>query len=245
MSDNQASIAAAGKSKAPSPSPTADPATRTLVVYQTRPEESEKGDVWNAEYGLMWVPKDWEYLPPGDAFITRFVKRGPHWALRGKFNRKKRYRQKLGIYAPSATIREAVAAAEQTEAVRKEKQAKAAVVREKAEDRYRREFERACLEFLAFSKKHAKLSAEIARETAARACEKYSGRVGRTQKLDLAAKAALAVRACIRHKYTRYEEHVPLIPDPALEEEYRTARQMAHEEVDEFLERHRESGEPR
>ncbi len=223
--------------------PLPDPTTRTLVVYQTREEEFEQGDVWNAEYGLMRVPENWEFLSRGDAFITRFVKRGPHWLLKGKFNRKRRYRSTLGVYAPTQTIREAAAAAEQSQAARKQKQAKAAVVREKAEDRYRREFEQACLAFLDFSKKYAKLAAKIARETAARACQKYSGRVGRTQKLGLAAKAELAVRACIRHKYTRYEDNVPPIPDPLLEDEYRTARQIAHGDVDAFLERHREKGE--
>ncbi|HPD29154.1 MAG TPA: DUF2293 domain-containing protein [Phycisphaerae bacterium] len=242
MSEKRPLTKAGGQERIRNPAPTADPTTRTLVVYQTRPEEVEKGDVWNPEYGLLWVPKDWEYLAPGDAFVTRFVKRGPHWALRGRFNRKKGYRRKLGIYAPSATIREAQAAAERTEAARKEQRAKAAVVREKAEDRYRREFEQACIEFLNFSKRYAKLAARIARETTDRACQKYSGRVGRTQKLDLATKAALAVRACIRHKYTGYEDKVPPFPDPLLEDEYRTARQMAHEDVDAFLERHRDKG---
>ncbi|MGQ9651689.1 MAG: DUF2293 domain-containing protein [Phycisphaerae bacterium] len=242
MSDKQPLTGTGGQTQTRNSVPSADPTSRTLVVYQSRPEEVEQGDVWNPEYGLLWVPKDWEYLPPGDAFVTRFVKRGPHWALRGKFNRKKGYRQKLGIYAPSATIREAQAVAEQTEAARKAQRAKAAVVREKAEDRYRREFEQACLEFLNFSKRHAKLATRIAREATDRACQKYSGRVGRTQKLDLAAKAALAVRACIRHKYTGYEDNVPPFPDPLLEDEYHTARQKAHEDVGAFLERHRERG---
>jgi hypothetical protein len=229
--------------ESPNPAPLLDPATRALVVYAARPEEAEQGDAWNSEYGLLRVPDHWEFLPRGDAFITRFVKRGPHWLLKGKFNRKGCYRPTIGVYAPAETIRAALAAAEQTQSARKEKQAEAAVVREKAEDRYRREFEQACLEFLAFSKRHAKLAAKIARETTARACQKYSGRVGRTQKIDLAAKVELAVRACIRHKYTRYERNVPPIRDAMLEDEYRMARQMAHADVDELLERHRRGGE--
>ena len=39
-----------------------------LDVYDT------KDGPWNPEHGELVVPDDWEFLPPGDAFVTRQVK---------------------------------------------------------------------------------------------------------------------------------------------------------------------------
>ena len=73
---------------------------------------------------------------------------------------------------------------------------------------------------------------------AQRAGEVGSGRVGRTRKLTLDQRAALAARALIRHKYTDYEERLvtEVWDDDFL---YRSVKSDAHQEVDRYLEEHR------
>lgn len=97
----------------------------------------------------------------------------------------------------------------------------------------------ACLHFLNFSPAHLDLAQQIAANTTAWACQKLSGRVGRTSRLSLEEKAALAVRAYIRHRYTDYESNLPIPDDYFADEAYWEVRAFAHEEVDQFLEVHR------
>ncbi len=68
-----------------------------------------------------------------------------------------------------------------------------------------------------------------------------SERVGRTRKLNLEEKAALAARAYIRHKHTQYEDKL-VNPELILDPEsylYHEIKSEAEDEVDEFLEKHR------
>jgi len=64
-------------------------------------------------------------------------------------------------------------------------------------EEYRKQFEEACFRFLGFAAAHTDLARSIAAETAAHACETGSGRVGRTTRIAMDEKAALAVRAHI------------------------------------------------
>ena len=45
-----------------------------LDVYDTR------DGPWNPEHGDLEIPEDWEFLPAGDAFVTRQVKAAGAWA---------------------------------------------------------------------------------------------------------------------------------------------------------------------
>ena len=65
-----------------------------------------------------------------------------------------------------------------------------------------------------------------------------SGRVGRTQKLTLKEKAALAARAYIRHKYTSYDDQL-IEYGPSSDSLYRDIKRDAQEEIEAFLGRHR------
>lgn len=96
-------------------------------------------------------------------------------------------------------------------------------------------FEQACFDYLQFRPEHHELAREIARKAAAQACEVSSGRVGRSQKLELEKRVALAVRACIRHEYTDYE--FELIPELD-KEDYREIKAGAAADVGEFLSQH-------
>lgn len=48
---------------------------------------------WNPERGNLTVPGGWGFVPAGDAFVTREVKKGPHWVL---VKRRKGYAATLG-----------------------------------------------------------------------------------------------------------------------------------------------------
>ncbi|MBI4288078.1 MAG: DUF2293 domain-containing protein [Chloroflexi bacterium] len=217
----------------------ADHADEVLWVYSSRTPD---GGWWHPKYGDVKGPEGWEWLPSGDAYITRQVKQlGLHWVV---VKKRKEFTQAIGLLAPADNIQQARRLAEETESRRKEKRAVSAKQREKKEQDYATKFARAVLDFLAFAPRHRKLAQKIAEGTARQATVVGSGRVGRTAKLELAEKAELAARAYIRHTYTGYEDR--LLKNGLFDldrETHHYLKSEAHEEVDEFLERHRPKAE--
>jgi hypothetical protein len=209
-----------------------------LDVYDT------KDGLWNPEHGSVALPADWEFLPSGDAFVTRRVKAaGTYWIAWRPRGRNRLHRHKLGLFAPTAAINDARAEAERTTARRAHQREVNARHRDKVEDAYRAEFTAAVLAWLDFTSEHAALAERIATAAADRAVVVGSGRVGRTTLLSLEERAALAARATIRHQYTDYEDRLVEV-DPFEADlddfEYRTIKQVAHDAVDDFLCAHRE-----
>lgn len=207
-----------------------------LDVYDTR------NGPWNPEHGDLEIPEDWEFLPTGDAFLTRTVKAaGTYWLCWQPRSRHRAHRRLLGLWAPAEAIR---AAEEQAKATA-EKRAAARTVnarsRARREERYQDQLREAVLAFLDFAPEHTELAEQIATETAAHAAVVGSGRVGRTQLLTLEEKARLAARAHIRHRHTRYEDELGDVPFEAWGEDelYREIKGAAHEAVDDFLDEHR------
>ena len=216
----------------------AELAQQCLTVYRPRPGEA--GDLWTPNAGVVEIPPGWGFLPRGNAFITRQVKQGPHWLLKGRVNRKGRYTPVLGVYAPAEAIAAAQARAEQTEEQRAPAREKSRARRDQAEERHRAEFEEACFQFLNLAPQHEELARSIARQASERACEKHSGRVGRTSRLALDQKAELAVRSCIRHAHTDYEKY---LAGELPEATYRAVKDDAQADVDRFLRQHRVRGD--
>ena len=221
-----------------------DPVARAydqgLPVWHAREGEG----YWNPTHGNLSVPDGWVFVPASDAFVTREVKKGPHWVL---LKRRKGYTATLGIFCPEASFTNAEKRRDETAASRARQRVVGRASRERAETRYRAELEKAIIGFLGFRPKHAALAREIARGAVAQATPVGSGRVGRTRKLSLAQRAELAARAYIRHRHTDYEEQLAkasegtefsyaLEPDDPL---YREARAEARRNVDDFLARHR------
>lgn len=215
-----------------------DPTKAHLDVYDTN-----KG-LWNPELGELELPEGWDFLPSGDAFVTRQVKAaGDFWLAWLPRTRNRRHRTAIGVFAPSDAIEAAQAKAAETDADRAIRRAAGARYRERKEDRYRRELADAIVAFLAFAPAHAKLASSIADAAAARAGEVGSGRVGRTRTLSLEERAALAARAHIRHNHTEYEARLEGVPLDDLYGDdwlYREAKAQAHEDVDAFIEEHRQ-----
>ncbi|MGB8386159.1 MAG: DUF2293 domain-containing protein [Dermatophilaceae bacterium] len=210
-----------------------------LDVYDTR------SGLWNPEHGHIAIPDGWDFLPSGDAFLTRQVSAaGTYWVAWKPRGRGRGHRRRIGLWAPTAAIDAARAAAEQTEAVRAVNRRAGVRQRERREDRDRSELRGAIITYLDFADEHARLAGQIAAAAAARASEVGSGRVGRTSTLTLAEKAELAARAHIRHHHTDYEDelasaHLEAYGPLADDERYLDVRANAHAAVEEFLAAHR------
>jgi hypothetical protein len=220
-----------------------DPAREHLEVYDT------KTGLWHPQLGEVSQPSAWDFLPAGDAFLTRRVKAaGEYWQLFQPKGRRA-HRRLLGLLAPSDAIAAARLAAEASHAERETRRVAGARQRAKSEAAYQAEFEQAVVEWLDFAPQHDELAREIAVHAAHRAVQVGSGRVGRTKTMTLGERAALAARACIRHRYTDYEHHLEDLGvaefgfddhvDIADLGHYREIKRDAHRAVDEFLERHR------
>lgn len=213
-----------------------DHSEEILWVYPPR-TETEKW--WCRQYGNIDIPEGWESLPPGDAFVTRQVKlMGPYWVA---VKAAKGYTRTLGIWAPEENIDAARKLAVETKVQREAKQAISRKQREKQEAKYREQFSEAVHDYLDFVPRHEQLARNIAEAVAEHATQVGSERVGRTRKLSLEEKAALAALAYIRHNYTKYEDRLldsesPLETDEYL---YREIKSEANEEVDKFLNNHR------
>jgi len=143
-----------------------------------------------------------EYLPAGDAAVTRRATRysGLHVVVMKKSAARKRS-ERQGILAEPEAIRRAETESAADADKRAQQQAKAAKRREKEDQAYVNSFTEAIL------KQFPGCPPKDAQEIAAHACQKYSGRVGRTaaaKQFDTSA-IRLAVVAHIRHKHTKYD----------------------------------------
>jgi hypothetical protein len=224
-----------------------DHSTELLAVYHSR--QNTQG-WWCREHKEIITPLGWEFLPRGSAFITRKVKElGPHWKVES-FNKGLKHNVSEGILAPKSNIEKAQQLAIETESNRREISERSRKRREGENLRYRNEFKQAAIQYLDFAPEHNDLANQIAEESAQRATEVGSGRVGRTGILSLPEKARLGVRATIRHDHTGYDqnledaktdEHGTQIYDKLDFDNYREVKGDAMRMVDEFIKQHRRS----
>jgi hypothetical protein len=144
-----------------------------------------------------------EYLPAGDTAVTRRATKYSSVSvvvMKKSAARKRSERQ--GVLVESDAIRRAEAESAADIEKRTEQQKKAAKRREKEDQEYIAAFAKA------IGVQFPGCPEEDTREIAGHACQKYSGRVGRSaaaKQLDPAA-IRLAVIAHIRHKYTKYDK---------------------------------------
>lgn len=213
----------------PDHEPTDPSAMRGLKVWHAK----EGDGYWNPEFGNLSLPSGWVFVPTGNAFLTREIKRrGAHWVL---LRRRREYTETLGVLCPETSLREGEEREEDTRAARAKARERGEKQRQRNEDLYRRAFEEACLRYLDFVPRYASVARTIAHETAAHATARRSGRVGRTSLLPLDKKVRLAVRAHLRHRHTSYEEEMGRRGFPLDDEDLRPIRRDASREVDEFL----------
>jgi hypothetical protein len=191
--------------------------------------------VLDADGGVLAIPANWGFLPPGDPMWTRRVKaRGPHWIVQEKVGRKVFSR---GLWAPS-TIIDAVRI--EVEATRSQASyqtglQRAAAKRDAEQSAYVEAFRRAVLEFLRFPSKHRELAERLAVAVAEHATPVGSGTVARTQRIPLERRCEAAVIAWMRHQTTAYD-HLVI---PRVRGARRDVRRQLAERSRELLDRYR------
>lgn len=157
---------------------------------------------------LVELPAGWEFLPSGDATLTRRVKTGgPHWVLEEQ--QRKRLVSK-GVYAPSERITRLQRAleAERATPAYALRLAASRTRRARAEETYAEDFTLAVGDFLAFAPCYAALADALAARVAAHATPVGSGTVARTQRISIERRAEAAVIAWMRHQTTAYDRLV-------------------------------------
>jgi hypothetical protein len=143
-----------------------------------------------------------EFLPSGDAAITqRATKYSSQHVVVMKKSAARKRSERQGILAEPEAIRRAEEESAADADQRAQRREKEAVRREAADRAYIKRFAKA------ISEHYPGCPGEDADEIAQHACQKHSGRVGRSaaaKQFDAAA-VRLAVIAHIRHKYTEYD----------------------------------------
>lgn len=181
------------------------------------------------------VPDGWVLLPPGDAALTRRVKKaGPHYQVQEKRGRKN---FSHGVWAPKETIDREVA----RRAVEKEDpayQKKLEVGRQRRagqEALYGRVFEEAVFKRLGFHRRFGLLARRLSVAIAAHATPVGSGTVARTKRISVEERADAAIIAWMRHHTTDYD-HMSIARVKG--ERRRVRRELAKQSVA-LLERYR------
>jgi hypothetical protein len=160
-----------------------------------------------------------EYLPRGDTAITRRATK--YTRLRAvvvQWSRSRKRYERQGILAEAAAIDRAEAESAADADVRARQQERAAERRAAEDQQYITQFA------AAIRRHYPSCPAEAADLIARHACQKYSGRIGRSAAAKEFEPAAirLAVIAHIRHVHTRYDEILMATGD----------RQLARSEIE-------------
>ncbi len=160
--------------------------------------ETEKGTCFNCSAFVSYT-----FLPTGDAALTRRSKKySTRCGILMVWNpRRKRFERK-GQYVEQAAIDQAKMECLADQDIRQVKNKKAAIKRAEADKIYIQNFA------LAIRKRYPSCPIKREFEIAGHACEKHSGRVGRTANAKQFDNHMidLAVEAHIRHKETNYDQ---------------------------------------
>lgn len=204
---------------------------------EVRPSKNSR-EVITAEGKILRVPDDWDLLMPGDAALSRRIKKdGPTWTM---FEMKGRKKFSRGIWAPAVRIDalEAELKIEREDPSYQKKLDAGRARRAKEQVAYAAEFEAAVFEFLGFEKAHLELALKLSKAIAAHAVPVGSGTVARTQRIPIERRAEAAVIAWMRHQTTAYDDMVI----PREKGARREVRRILAGRSRELLERYRQAG---
>lgn len=193
----------------------------------------------NSHGEIVTPPEDWEFLPAGDAGVTRKVtSKGQFWRIQKK---KGRRTISLGIWAPANTIKQAkeeMVATRETQDYKK-RQEYAAQRRNNKQVEYKEKFCKAVEDFLNFHHTHEDIQKSIAEAVTEHAIPIGSGTVARTSMIPLEERAARAIIAWMRHQTTAYDN----LQIRRIKGERRRVRRMLAEQSVAVLQKYRE-GKP-
>lgn len=182
------------------------------------------------------VPENWDLLPPGDAALSRRIKKdGPSWTM---IEMKGRKRFSRGIWAPAERIEVLRAALfiEREDPSYQKKLDAGRARRAKEQVNYAIEFEAAILVYLAFDDQHKELAKSLSAAIANHAVPVGSGTVARTQRIPIERRAEAATIAWMRHQTTAYDN----MPIPREKGKRREVRRMLAKHSKHLLQQYRE-----
>lgn len=187
----------------------------------------------------MVIPDGWALLEPGDAALSRRIKKdGPTWTVKEQKGRKMFSR---GIWAPADRI-EALRSELELERQDPSYQRKLDAGRErraKEQESYAEDFRQAVLDYLDFAPEHQDSAESLATAIANHAVPVGSGTVARTQRIPIERRAEAATIAWMRHQTTAYD-HMKI---PREKGRRREVRRMLAQHSKQLLGRYRHAGE--
>jgi hypothetical protein len=178
--------------------------TETLDVSPA----SKPRHVVNAKGETIKVPDTWALLEPGDASLSRRIKKdGPSWTMKEK---KGRRLFSKGIWAPEDRIAALRADLEQErlDPSYQKKLDAGRKRREKEQVTYAADFESAVRDYLSFAPAYTTLATDMAKQIADHATPVGSGTVARTKRISIEQRAEAATIAWMRHQTTAYDDMV-------------------------------------
>lgn len=174
---------------------------------EVRPSPKPR-QVLNESGETLSVPEGWALLPPGDAALSRRIKKdGPHFVV---IEMKGRKRFSRGIWAPQGRIeslRRELEAERQDPAYQKKLDAGRAR-RAKQQQEYAKEFFVEVFTYLDFDDRYDQLGFALAKAITEHAVPVGSGTVARTERIPIEQRAEAATIAWMRHQTTAYDDMV-------------------------------------
>ena len=159
------------------------------------------------------MPSGWEFVPSGDPALTRRLKASAadFWVVKRKVGGRE---FGVGLCVPAGLadgIGRQLKAERETPEYRK-KLAAGRRRREKEQEEYQEDFEKAVLDFLHFHERYGELASRLAKVVTAFTTPVGSGTVARTRRIPIEERARAAVIAWMRHNTTDYDErYIPNI----------------------------------
>ncbi len=175
------------------------------------------------------MPDGWEFVPSGDPALTRRLKAAApdYWVVKRKLGRKE---FGVGLCVPkglAASIAEQLRVERETPEYQRKLEA-GRRRREKEQEEYEEDFEKAVLEFLGFHERYAELATRLAKAITEFTTPVGSGTVARTQRIPIEQRARAAVIAWMRHNTTDYDHrYIPRVAGKRRE----VRRDIAHDSL--------------
>jgi len=149
-------------------------------------------------------PADWQFVPSGDAGLTRRLKTGDYWLV---VHRRRNRIESLGLWTSAKAVEAAKAQleAERSDPAYQKKLDAGKRSREAKQAKYEVEFREAVIAFLDFADKWSAFAEKFADAVTSHAVPVGSGTVARTQRIPVERRAEAAVIAWMRHQTTAYD----------------------------------------
>ena len=162
---------------------------------------------------FLEIPAGWEFVPSGDPALTRRLKvaASEYWVVKRKVGRREFGIGLCVLKGLAAPISEQLRNERETPEYQRKLET-GRKRREKAQEKYEEDFEKAVLDFLEFPARYNDLAVRLAKVITEFTTPVGSGTVARTQRIPIEERARAAVIAWMRHNTTNYDQrYIPRV----------------------------------